>query len=67
MLYRSIRIVDGHSAQLLVRTYLGGINPFTLAQGNKFPRAHIESVRTLGLFFDATDSLGNETAQLRLP
>ncbi|GAA5859048.1 hypothetical protein JCM5353_000217 [Sporobolomyces roseus] len=44
VLYRSIRIVDGHSAQLLVRTYLDGINPFTLARGMEFPRVQIESL-----------------------
>jgi len=47
VLYRSIRITDGRSAQLLVRTYLDEINPFTLAQGLKFPRVKIESVCTL--------------------
>ena len=47
VLYRSIRLTDGRSAQLLVRTYLDGINPFTLAQGLKFPRVKIESVCTL--------------------
>ncbi|GAA5845862.1 hypothetical protein JCM5353_003352 [Sporobolomyces roseus] len=42
-LYRSIHLVDGRSAQLLVRTYLDGINPFTLARGMDSPRVQIES------------------------
>ena len=44
VLYRSIRLTDGRSAQLLVRTYLDGINPFTLVKSTQFKRAELHEV-----------------------